>query len=109
MRKGIELEMVINGKPGALRPAARMTDPHTGIVMDVSTTQPCMVVYGDSIGDRGMGLQGFLHFLGEHLFPTCIDAHRSTAQQAYRTIGVDGGPVARYGPTHPVDDLKGRL
>jgi aldose 1-epimerase len=52
MRKGIELEMVVNGKPGALRPAARMTDPHTGIVMDVSTTQPCMVVYGDSIGDR---------------------------------------------------------
>jgi len=50
MRKGIELEMVINGKPGTLRPAARMTDPHTGIVMDVSTTQPCMVVYGDSIG-----------------------------------------------------------
>ena len=52
MRKGIELEMVINGKPGTLRPAARMTDPHTGIVMDVSTTQPCMVVYGDSIGDH---------------------------------------------------------
>jgi len=52
MRKGIELEFVINGKPGTLRPAARMTDPQTGIVMDVSTTQPCMVVYGDSIGDR---------------------------------------------------------
>lgn len=52
MRKGIELEMVINGRPGTLRPAARMTDPHTGIVMDVSTTQPCMVVYGDSIGDH---------------------------------------------------------
>jgi aldose 1-epimerase len=50
MRKGIELAMVINGRPGTLRPAARMTDPHTGIVMDVSTTQPCMVVYGDSIG-----------------------------------------------------------
>jgi aldose 1-epimerase len=52
MRKGIELEFVINGKPGTLRPAARMTDPHTRIVMDVSTTQPCMVVYGDSIGDH---------------------------------------------------------
>ena len=50
MRKGIELQMVINGKPGTLRPAARMTDPHTGITMDVSTTQPTMVVYGDSIG-----------------------------------------------------------
>lgn len=50
MRKGIELEFVINGKPGTLRPATQMSDPHTGIVMDVSTTQPCMVVYGDSIG-----------------------------------------------------------
>lgn len=52
MRKGIELEMVINGKPGTLRPAARMTDPHTGIVMDVSTTHPCVVVWGHLIGDR---------------------------------------------------------
>jgi aldose 1-epimerase len=50
MRKGIELQMVINGKPGTLRPAARMEDPHTGIMMDVSTTQPTMVVYGDTIG-----------------------------------------------------------
>ena len=48
----------INGKPGTLRPAARMTDPHTGIVMDVSTTQPCMVVYGDSIGDQYRHRQG---------------------------------------------------
>jgi aldose 1-epimerase len=52
MRKGIELEMVINGTPGTLRPAARMSDPHTGIVMDVSTTHPCVVVWGHLIGDR---------------------------------------------------------
>jgi aldose 1-epimerase len=52
MRKGIELEMVINGAPGTLRPAARMSDPHTGIVMDVSTTHPCVVVWGHLIGDR---------------------------------------------------------
>ena len=52
MRKGIELEMVINGTPGTLRPAARMADPHTGIVMDVSTTHPCVVVWGHLIGDR---------------------------------------------------------
>src|SRR4051812_21017000 len=52
MRKGIELEMIINGTPGTLRPAARMIDPHTGIVMDVSTTHPCVVVWGHLIGDR---------------------------------------------------------
>jgi aldose 1-epimerase len=52
MRKGIELEMVINGTQGTLRPAARMTDPHTGIVMDVSTTHPCVVVWAHLIGER---------------------------------------------------------
>jgi aldose 1-epimerase len=58
MRKGIELEMVINGKPGTLRPAARMTDPHTGIVMDVSTTHPCVVVWAHLIGDRAVAGKG---------------------------------------------------
>ncbi len=52
MRKGIELEMVINGAPGTLRPAARITDPKTGIVMDVSTTHPCVVIWAHLIGDR---------------------------------------------------------
>ncbi len=58
MRKGIELEMVINGKPGTLRPAARMTDPKTGIVMDVSTTHPCVVVWAHLIGDRTVAGKG---------------------------------------------------
>ena len=58
MRKGIELEMVINGKPGMLRPAARMTDPKTGIVMDVSTTHPCVVVWAHLIGDRAVTGKG---------------------------------------------------
>ena len=52
MRKGIELEMVINGAPGTLRPAARIADPHTGVMMDVSTTHPCVVVWAHLIGDR---------------------------------------------------------
>src|SRR4051812_22176256 len=52
LRKGIELEMVINGAPGTLRRAARMIDPHTGIVMDVSTTHACVVVWAHLIGDR---------------------------------------------------------
>ena len=78
MRKGIELEMVINGKSGTLRPAARMTDPHTGIVMDVSTTQPCMVVYGDSIGTNtvtGKGGKTYRNFYAMS-FETqgCLDA-----------------------------------
>ncbi len=52
MREGLDINMVINGKPGTLRPAARLSDPHTGIVMEVLTTQPCMQLYSDGIGER---------------------------------------------------------
>lgn len=52
MREGLDVNMVINGKPGTLRPAARLSDPHTGIVLEVSTTQPCMQLYSDGIGSR---------------------------------------------------------
>ncbi|HWC62966.1 MAG TPA: aldose epimerase family protein [Rhizomicrobium sp.] len=52
MRGGLDINMVINGRPGTLRPAARLSDPKTGIVMDVSTTEPCMQLYSDGIGDR---------------------------------------------------------
>jgi len=58
MRQGLDMNMVINGKPGELRPAARLSDPHTGVVMDVSTTQPCMQLYSDGIGDRTVAGKG---------------------------------------------------
>jgi aldose 1-epimerase len=52
MRGGIDICEIINGKPGTLRPAARLSDPNTGIVMDVSTTQPALQLYSDGIGNR---------------------------------------------------------
>jgi len=52
MRQGLDMNFVINGRPGTLRKAARLSDPHTGIVMDVSTTQPCIQLYSDGIGER---------------------------------------------------------
>ena len=52
MRGGIDIAMIVNGKPGTLRPAARLRDPGTGIVMDVSTTQPAIQLYSDGIGNR---------------------------------------------------------
>lgn len=54
MRQGLDINFVVNGKPGTLRPAARLSDPHTGIVLDVSTTEPCVLLYSDGIGDRTM-------------------------------------------------------
>jgi len=51
MRDGLELNMIVNGPAGTLRPAARLSDPTTGIVLDISTTQPCLLVYSYNIGD----------------------------------------------------------
>lgn len=52
MREGLDINMVINGRPGTLRRAARLSDPHTGIILEVLTTQPCMQLYSDGIGER---------------------------------------------------------
>lgn len=52
MRGGLDICMIINGKPGILRRAARLADSSTGIVMDVSTTQPGLQLYSDNIGTR---------------------------------------------------------
>ncbi|HWY63098.1 MAG TPA: aldose epimerase family protein [Rhizomicrobium sp.] len=52
MRGGLDICMIVDGPPGTLRRAARLSDPGTGIVMDVSTTQPGVQLYSDGIGDR---------------------------------------------------------
>jgi aldose 1-epimerase len=52
MRQGLDMNFVINGKPGRLRPAVKLSDLHTGITMAVSTTEPCIQLYSDGIGDR---------------------------------------------------------
>ena len=42
---GYDHNFVINGKPGELRPAARVSDPDTGRVMEVRTTEPGVQLY----------------------------------------------------------------
>jgi aldose 1-epimerase len=42
---GYDHNWVINGDPGVLRPAARVSDPLTGRVMTVKTTEPGVQVY----------------------------------------------------------------
>jgi len=49
LRRGLDINMIVNGPPGVLRPAARISDPKTGIVMDVFTTQPGMQLYSDNV------------------------------------------------------------
>ena len=58
MRGGIDIGMVLDGKPGTLRPAATLSDPTTGIVMDVFTTQPMLQLYSDNVTRPSVGKGG---------------------------------------------------
>ena len=58
MRGGLDIAMLINGKVGTLRPAAKLSDPGTGIVMDVLTTQPALQLYSDNVGRPSTGKGG---------------------------------------------------
>ena len=57
-RAGLDINMIVNGMPGVLRPAARITDPTTGIVMEVLTTQPGMQLYSDNVTRTTLGKRG---------------------------------------------------
>ena len=58
MRGGLDIAMLINGKAGTLRPAARLSDPSTGIAMEVLTTQPALQLYSDNVGRPSAGKGG---------------------------------------------------
>jgi aldose 1-epimerase len=58
MRKGLDVNMVINGQPGTLRPAARLSDPGSGIEMEVLTTEPGVQLYSDNITGTSPGKGG---------------------------------------------------
>lgn len=58
LRRGLDINMVIAGEAGTLRPAARLSDPSTGIVMDVSTTQPGMQLYSTNVTRTTAGKGG---------------------------------------------------
>ena len=49
-KKGLDHNFVIDGQPGILRPAVRLTDPDSGRRLEVWTTQPGVQVYsGNSV------------------------------------------------------------
>jgi aldose 1-epimerase len=73
LRRGLDLNWVVNGRPGALRRAARLSDPDTGIVMDVSTTQPGVQLYTNNVmrattgkGGRPYGNHSAICFETQH-------------------------------------------
>jgi len=71
-KKGLDHNFVIDGAPGRLRIAARMSDPASGRVMEIWTTQPGMQVYsGNSVRpkvalDKGYVPHGAMSFQTQH-------------------------------------------
>jgi aldose 1-epimerase len=57
-RRGLDMNFVVRGTPGALRPAARLTDPVSGRVMEVLTTQPGLQIFSNNRGAPGPGKAG---------------------------------------------------
>jgi aldose 1-epimerase len=62
--RGFDINMIVTGMPGTLRPAARINDPDSGIVMVVSTTQPGFQFYTDNVDNTTTGKAG--HQYGNH-------------------------------------------
>jgi len=71
-KKGLDHNFVIDGAPGRLRIAARMSDPASGRVLEIWTTQPGVQVYsGNSVRpkvalDKGYVPHGAISFQTQH-------------------------------------------
>jgi len=57
-RKGLDVNLIVNGTAGTLRRAARLTDPGSGRVLTVWTTQPGVQIYSDNISGTVPGKGG---------------------------------------------------
>ncbi len=97
MRGGLDIAMLINGKPGTLRPAARLSDPTTGIVMDVLTTQPALQLYSDNVGRPSTGKGGKSY--GNHF-------SMSLETEGYLdAVNHPGFPSTEVGPGKPLHEI----
>jgi aldose 1-epimerase len=71
-KRGLDHNFVIDGTPGTLRIAARLSDPASGRVMEVWTTQPGVQIYsGNSVRpkvalDKGYVPHGAISFQTQH-------------------------------------------
>jgi aldose 1-epimerase len=61
IKKGLDHNFVIDGTPGTLRPAVRLTDPASGRRLEVWTTQPGVQVYsGNSVRPKVALAKGYV-------------------------------------------------
>jgi len=58
LHNGMDINFVIDGEPGKLRPAARLEDPKSGRAMEVLTTQPGIQIFSDNKKAPSVGKGG---------------------------------------------------
>lgn len=59
--KGYDHNFVVRGEAGVLRPAARVVEPKTGRLMDVSTTEPGVQFYSGNFMTEVVGKRGQIY------------------------------------------------
>jgi len=109
-KKGLDHNFVIDGRYGQLRIAARLSDPASGRVMEVWTTQPGVQIYsGNSVRpkvalDKGYVPHGAISFQTQHYpdtpnhpnFPSTELApgqvFHEVTEYRFGTYPVTGGP-----------------
>ena len=65
---GYDHNFIVRGTPGTLRPAARLEDPASGRVLELSATAPALQFYsGNQLDGTSVGKSGRLHRQGDGL------------------------------------------
>jgi len=98
---GYDTAFLTDGVVGQLRPAARVDDPDTGIVMVTFTTQPGLELYTDNINNQVKGRKGALY--GNHW---AISLETQRAADTPHHLNFTSAEVTPDRPLHEVTEYR---
>jgi len=98
---GYDTSLLTDGVVGQLRPAARVDDPDTGIVMVTFTTQPGLELYTDNIRNQVKGRKGALY--GNHW---AISLETQRAADTPNHPNFTSAEVTQDRPLHEVTEYR---
>lgn len=98
---GYDTALLTDGVVGQLRPAARLDDPDTGIVMVTFTTQPGLELYTDNINGQVKGRKGALY--GNHW---AISLETQRAADTPNHPNFTSAEVTQDRPLHEVTEYR---
>lgn len=98
---GYDTALLTDGVVGQLRPAARLDDPDTGIVMVTFTTQPGLELYTDNINTPVRGRKGALY--GNHW---AISLETQRAADTPHHPNFTSAEVTQDKPLHEVTEYR---